>query len=121
MRESAHSAAQGGFFVTIAPAAGSTTKKVDGDLLSVGRADDCHLTISHETLSRRHLTITLREGEIWIEDHASSNGTFINAKRIQAHSLTRILPEDVITMGQSGVRLNVAAEPQIRKEAALPP
>jgi pSer/pThr/pTyr-binding forkhead associated (FHA) protein len=113
-------AGSGGFFVTIATAAGSTTKKVDGDLLTVGRADDCHLTIAHETLSRRHLTVTLRDGTIWIEDHASSNGTFVNGKRIPAHSLTRILPEDQITMGQAGVRLSLSTEPLMRKEGAPP-
>lgn len=114
------SASPGGFFVTIATAAGSTTKKVDGDLLTVGRADDCHLTISHETLSRRHMTISLKDGACWIEDHGSSNGTFVNGKRVKPHTLTRVLPEDQITMGQAGVRLSVSAEPVMRKEGAPP-
>lgn len=120
MKNEPSSALHGGFYVTIATAAGSTTKKVEGDLLTVGRADDCHLTVSHETLSRRHLTITMKDGACWIEDHASSNGTFVNGKRINAHSLTRVLPEDQVTMGQAGVRLSVSAEPLMRKEGTPP-
>jgi pSer/pThr/pTyr-binding forkhead associated (FHA) protein len=109
-----------GFFVTIGTAAGSTTKRVDGDLLTVGRAEDCHLTISHETLSRRHMTVSLKDGACWVEDHASANGTFVNGKRIRPHSLIRVLPEDQITMGQAGVRISVSAEPVMRKEGAPP-
>ncbi|MBX3020282.1 MAG: FHA domain-containing protein [Bdellovibrionales bacterium] len=110
----------GGFYVTIATAAGSTTKKVDGDMLTVGRADDCHLTISHETLSRRHLTISTKDGFCWIEDHGSSNGTFVNGKRVKPHVMTRVQPEDQVTMGQAGVRLSVSIEALMRKEGAPP-
>lgn len=110
----------GGFFVTIATAAGSTTKKVDGDLLTVGRAEDCHLTISHETLSRRHLSLSIRDGATYVEDHGSSNGTLVNGKRIKPHTPTRLLPEDQITMGQAGVRLSASIEPVMRKEGSPP-
>lgn len=111
---------QGGFYVTIATTAGSTTKRVEGDLLTVGRADDCHLTISHETLSRRHMSIMVKDGGCYVEDHGSSNGTFINGKRVRTHSPIRVLPEDQITMGQAGVRLAVSTEPVVRKEGTPP-
>lgn len=107
---------EGGFYVTIATAAGSTTKKVEGDLLTVGRAEDCHLSIAHETLSRRHLSIFLKDGVCAIEDHGSANGTFVNGRRIKPHQNVRVLPEDKITMGQAGVTLGVSVEPVMRKE-----
>jgi pSer/pThr/pTyr-binding forkhead associated (FHA) protein len=66
-----------GFFVTIATQKGSTTKRVDGDLLSVGRSEECNLSIAHETMSRRHLSVTVRNGECYVEDHGSANGTLV--------------------------------------------
>ncbi|NJL25571.1 MAG: FHA domain-containing protein [Calothrix sp. SM1_5_4] len=120
MKSEQVSGEQNRFYVTIATAGGSTTKKVDGDMLTVGRAEDCNLTISHETLSRRHLTISLRDASCWIEDHGSANGTFVNGKRVRSHAQVRVLPEDQITMGQAGVRLSVSTEALVRKEGTPP-
>jgi len=109
------------FYVTIVTSGGSTTKKIDGDLLTVGRADDCHLTIAHDTLSRRHLSITMKDGECFVEDHGSSNGTFLNGKKIKSHSLTRLKPTDEITMGQAGVKISASPEAVMPAGGALPP
>jgi len=104
------------FYVTIATAKGSTTKRIDGDALSVGRAEDCQLSILHETLSRRHMSVLLRNGQCWIEDHGSANGTFVNGRRIAAHAPVRVNPEDQVVLGQSEVRLSASVEPMVRKE-----
>jgi pSer/pThr/pTyr-binding forkhead associated (FHA) protein len=109
-----------GFFVTITTPKGSTTKKIEGDTLSVGRSEECDLSIPHETLSRRHMTVLLIKEQCWVEDHGSSNGTFVNGKRLKPHSQIRVLPEDYIQLGQSGVRLSVSIEPQMWKETAPP-
>ena len=111
----------GGFFVTIAtPKGGTTTKKIEGDMLTVGRAEDCNLTIQHETLSRRHMSVQLKNGQCWVEDHGSSNGTFVNGKRLKPHTPARVLPEDFIQLGQSGVRLSVSVEAQMWKGSSPP-
>jgi pSer/pThr/pTyr-binding forkhead associated (FHA) protein len=111
----------GGFFVTLTtPKGGTTTKKIEGDMLSVGRDEDCNLTIQHETLSRRHMSVQLKNGQCWVEDHGSSNGTFVNGKRLKPHTPVRVLPEDFIQLGQSGVRLSVSVEAQMWKGSAPP-
>jgi hypothetical protein len=109
-----------GFYVTVETPKGTTTKKIEGDMLSVGRASDCNLAIQHDTLSRRHMTVTLKAGSMWVEDHGSSNGTFVNGKRLKAHSPVRVLPEDFVQLGQSGVRLSVSVEPQMWKGTTPP-
>ena len=114
------SAAASSFYVTIATQRGSTTKKVVGEILSVGRADDCNLSISHETMSRRHLSVIVRNGECWVEDHGSVNGTFVNGHRVEAHAPVRVRPEDQVELAQSGIKLLVSAEPFVRPEG-LPP
>ena len=91
-----------GFYITVATPKGTTTKKIEGDMLSVGRASDCDLSIQHDTLSRRHMTVVLKDGQCMVEDHGSSNGTFVNGKRLKAHASVRVLPEDFIQLGQIG-------------------
>lgn len=109
-----------GFYVTISTTRGATTKKVDGDLLSVGRSDDCNLSIAHDTLNRRHMSVSLRNGECWIEDHGSRNGTYVNGQRLKPHAPTRVRPDDFVQLAQSGVRLSVSTEPVMPREVAPP-
>lgn len=108
------------FYLTIATPKGTTTKKVDGDMLSVGRAEDCNLSIAHETMSRRHLSVIVRDGQCYIEDHGSANGTFINGERLKAHAPVRVRPTDEVLLAQSGIRLSVSTEPVMRKEGSPP-
>ncbi len=108
------------FYVTIATQRGSTTKRVEGDRLVVGRAEDCNLSISHDTMSRRHVTLMVKHGECWVEDHGSANGTFVNGTQLLPHAPTRVRPEDQVILAQSGVRLLVSAEPFVRNESSPP-
>lgn len=108
------------FYITVANGKGATTKRIEGDLLSVGRGTDCNLAIDHETMSRRHLSVSLRRGECWVEDHGSANGTFVNGVRLNPHEPMRVRPEDQILLAQSGVKLMISNEPFVRKDASPP-
>jgi len=108
------------FYITIATANGATTKRIEGDLLSVGRGRDCNLAIDHESMSRRHVSVTLKRGECWVEDHGSAHGTFINGTRLLANSPARVKPEDQVILAQSGVKLMVSAEPFMRQGSSPP-
>ena len=49
---------------------------------SIGRHPDCTLTVSQPSVSRRHARLW-REGDEWhVEDLQSSNGTYVNNRRI---------------------------------------
>lgn len=62
----------------------------------VGRAPECDRVIDNFKVSRRHCKL-FKEGSTWfVEDLGSSNGTFVNGKRITREALK---PGDIITVG----------------------
>src|SRR5262249_16421516 len=65
---------------------------------SIGRAKGNQLVLSDEKVSRHHALIrTLDNGESWIIDLASANGTYVNQRRIE-HSI-RLRDRDEISVG----------------------
>ncbi len=72
------------------------------NVISIGRTKDNDLVIDNIKVSRKHALLEKKGDEWIIEDLDSSNGTFINGKRIKRESVT---PNDVITIG--GVPLNL--------------
>lgn len=88
---------------TIKTSEGSMQKVVDGAAFSVGRAPDCVLSIPDVGISRLHLLVTIKRGEIYVTDQGSSNGTFINGERIEAKRLIHLKPSDEVKLGKSEV------------------
>ena len=53
------------------------------DSLVIGREADTDIQINAPAVSRKHARLVKRPEGYWIEDLGSSNGTFINGKRIE--------------------------------------
>lgn len=70
----------------------------------VGRAPECNLRLDADGLSRQHARLVLTNDGIQVEDLGSTNGTFINGKRVQRGFAT---PGDEIGFDQ--LRFHVAA------------
>lgn len=49
----------------------------------VGRGQDCHLPFNVAGLSRQHARLTPMDKGIWVEDLGSSNGSFINGRKVR--------------------------------------
>src|SRR3954463_13759678 len=71
---------------------------------SVGRQDDCQLRIKSSQVSRKHCELFEKKGILLVKDLGSSNGTFVNGKRIEGQRVLE--PGDELTVG--GVKLRVA-------------
>ncbi len=80
----------------------------------VGRRSSNNLTISNRTVSGRHAELLVDNGELRLKDHSSTNGTFLNGKRV--NSLMPVSDGDVIHFGKVRftVRKNVDSAPAPR-------
>ncbi len=81
-------------------------KLTDKSPLIIGRdPEQCNITISSISTSRRHCEIILEEGELKIRDLNSFNGTFINGVKIT--ETTTLKPEDKIVVGNIVFRIKI--------------
>jgi class 3 adenylate cyclase len=67
---------------------------------SIGRSDRNTVVLESPKASRRHCIINLQNvGEFWVVDLGSSNGTFLNKRRV--HQPVRLCDVDQITVGDT--------------------
>ena len=80
--------------------------KPGGKRLSVGRASDNDLQLNDNSVSKIHAALLMSsEGTLLVADIGSTNGTFINGRRI-AYGESRLIEEgDVVGFGDVEVRL----------------
>lgn len=78
--------------------------------LIVGRSDSCGIQISQGHPSREHARVAEREGAVLVEDLHSTNGTFVNNKRIEA--ATSLQPGDVVKFGDEAFSVQSLSEPE---------
>lgn len=79
--------------------------KPGGRRLNVGRASDNELTLNHASVSKIHAALLMSaEGTLLVADTGSTNGTYINGRRI-AYGESRVIEDgDVIGFGDVEVR-----------------
>lgn len=87
--------------VTEGPLTGRTFDLVPGQNI-IGRGDDAHITLASGQVSRRHASLTMAEGRIYVEDMGSSNGTYVNGAKVQR---VEIRPGNKIRIGEFGLEV----------------
>jgi pSer/pThr/pTyr-binding forkhead associated (FHA) protein len=56
-----------------------------GDETTVGRASGCQIALPDDTfVSQLHARVFRRDGQVFVEDLGSTNGTFLNRKKVSA-------------------------------------
>lgn len=61
------------------------------------RHTDCQIRIPDVSVSRQHCEISVADGRVVVRDLGSSNGTYVNRRRI---SSTELAPADLINVGK---------------------
>lgn len=81
--------------------------KPGGRRLSVGRGRDNELCVNDGSVSKIHAAILMnREGTLLVSDTGSTNGTFINGRRIAYGEARQIEDGDVVGFGDVEVRFH---------------
>jgi len=97
---------------------GTETINLADGITSVGRHDDCQLRIKSSQVSRRHCELFEKKGLLVVKDLGSSNGTYVNGKRVEGQ---RVLESgDELTIGQVKLRVAKIGESAPRATAATP-
>lgn len=94
---------------------GKTVKKLvlDGPRLLVGRSKHNDLSIDSSFVSRHHAMFVRNDKATLLMDLNSSNGTFVNSRRISNQVL---IDNDIITIGNYGIKF---VDPAARDRVAL--
>ena len=72
---------------------------IDGET-TIGRGGGCTVPITFDTfVSQVHARLFDRDGTLWIEDTGSTNGTFVNGKRID--KAVKLGKGDRVQMGET--------------------
>jgi hypothetical protein len=78
-----------------------TAFAVDGEL-TIGRAGGCGITLSSDTfVSQVHARVFDRDGDLYVEDLGSTNGTYVNGAPVQAP--TKLRRGDRVRVGQTEI------------------
>jgi hypothetical protein len=81
------------------------TFKPGGKRLSVGRGSDNELYVNDSSVSKIHAALMVnRDGTLMVADTGSTNGTFINGRRIAYGEARQIEDGDVVGFGDIEVR-----------------
>ena len=75
---------------------------------SIGRDAGNDVPLSDEAASARHAVLELRDGEWWVEDLGSTNGTLVNGTRIERAE--RVRAGDELAIGRIALRLERGAK-----------
>jgi pSer/pThr/pTyr-binding forkhead associated (FHA) protein len=86
----------------------SLTLKLENEPLHIGRGLAADLRLDDSSVSRRHAILVPRPRGARILDDRSSNGTFVNGRRVQQSELR---DGDVIVLGRAVLRYVELGEP----------
>lgn len=94
----------GRLLVTNGPQVGMAAE-VDqaGTYVVIGRSADCAIVLDDDFVSTRHARVVNGENGLYLEDLGSTNGTYVNGRRITAP--TSVGTEDEIRIGRTILKL----------------
>ncbi len=95
------SARPGARLVVLGEGGAGRAYPLEGPSVVIGRARSCDIVVSDPGASRRHAEIALDEGKFYITDLDSTNGTYVNGKRIARHPLAH---GDLLAIGRTTAR-----------------
>jgi pSer/pThr/pTyr-binding forkhead associated (FHA) protein len=80
-----------------------------GEVRTIGRATGAQFVVEAPLVSRLHCRLTCAtDGRLIVEDLGSTNGTFVNARRVEGR--VPLMPGAMLTVGRVGFEVAKAEE-----------
>jgi pSer/pThr/pTyr-binding forkhead associated (FHA) protein len=98
---------------------------------TIGRHPDSDVVLEHRSVSGRHAVVSRTADGLLLEDQGSTNGTFVNGKRVQRHQLTErdrivlavyqvaFVPDPPLAAGVDPAHIEVRSGPHNGKKLVL--
>jgi pSer/pThr/pTyr-binding forkhead associated (FHA) protein len=90
----------------------------DRESLLIGRSRDNDLVIDNLSVSRHHARLSVREGQVILEDQGSENGCLVNGRRVARAAIT---DEDEVFIGKHQILLRAPESDSSLDDEALAP
>ncbi len=72
----------------------------------IGRSPDCDIVIDTKLASRAHAIIQKIRDDYFLKDTNSTNGTYLNGRRIPPDKYVKLNPGDKITVGSVNLAIS---------------
>jgi hypothetical protein len=91
---------------------------LEADVVTIGRSPECDIVLDFSYISRVHARVELRDSSYVLVDNGSTNGTFVNGKRMNArHTLS---PGDHIAVADVSITFLELADAGDGRTLAMP-
>lgn len=89
----------------------------EGQTITIGRGKECDISLDNTAISRQHTSLSLHSGIYFVSDMGSTNGTFVNGKKIEADE--PVSENDTIVFGKFTLTPLIHGETSVRVAASV--